>query len=66
MHHTEQNDNKHNKMIMKTVNNTAGSLGNYAPPKSSIITVTPEGILCSSIKELGDEFEFNPWGNIEG
>ena len=51
---------------MNTTNNTTGSLGNYAPPKSSIITVTPEGILCSSIKELGDEFEFNPWGNIEG
>ena len=51
---------------MNTTNNTTGSLGNYAPPKSSIVTVKTEGILCSSIKELGDEFEFNPWGNIEG
>ncbi len=46
---------------MKTVNNTAGSLGNYAPPKSSIITVTPEGILCSSIEGLGQEFDYI-WG----
>jgi len=51
---------------METTHNTKGVLGCYAPPKCSVITVTAEGVLCSSIKGLGDEFEFNPWGNIEG
>lgn len=49
---------------MKTTNNTAVALGTYAPPKCSIITVTTEGVLCSSFDKLGNEFDY-VWGTEE-
>ena len=46
---------------METTHNTKGALGCYAPPKCSVITVTAEGVLCSSFDKLGNQFDYI-WG----
>lgn len=49
---------------MKTENKTKDAFGCYAPPKCDIITVTTEGVLCSSFDKLGNEFDY-VWGTEE-
>jgi hypothetical protein len=45
-------------------NNTTNSIAGYTAPLCEVVDTRIEGILCSSIENLGNEFDY-VWGNEE-
>lgn len=47
---------------MKSKNHIKPERGMYSPPQVEIVKLKNEGLLCTSIKDLEDDFDFDPWG----
>lgn len=45
-------------------NNTTNSIAGYTAPLCTVVDIRSEGVLCSSITNLGDEFDYD-WGTAE-
>lgn len=58
----EQRDNILTNIIMKSKNHIKPERGMYSPPQVEIVKLKNEGLLCTSIKDLEDDFDFDPWG----
>jgi len=51
---------------MKNMNKniTTSGAGSYTAPLCTVVDIRSEGVLCSSITNLGDEFDYD-WGTAE-
>lgn len=60
----EQRDNILTNIIMKSKNHIKPERGMYSPPQVEIVNLKGEGLLCASasINDLGNDFDFDPWG----
>lgn len=59
---TEIDKNTTMKNMNKNI--TTSGAGSYIAPLCTVVDIRSEGVLCSSITNLGDEFDYD-WGTAE-